>query len=172
MEAAVERPPPLKAIIRSHEEAFAQQGIGRHARPAYAAIHKKFETANDEAAIAGFKALLNLHYDPHPWDDLWRSIAAEHPFRDAWWEDRNLLPLLDRSCRSFEAIPIGERVTYRIPLVPNGRRFRAGHTIDLHLTTDDQSKDNPALLEFRHASVGTTSLNTVLSWRLLLRVLG
>ena len=77
------------------------------------------------------------------------------------------------SCRTFEAIPIGEKVTYRIPLVPNARRFRAGHTIRLHLTTDDQSKDSPALLEFRHASIGTTSFNTVLSSsRLLLPVLG
>jgi uncharacterized protein len=59
-------------------------------------IHKKFEMANGEAAIAGLKVLLKLHHDPHPWDDLWRSIAAEHPFRDAWWEERNLVPLLDR----------------------------------------------------------------------------
>jgi uncharacterized protein len=59
-------------------------------------IHKKFETANGEAAIASIKVLLKLHHDPHPWDDLWRAVAAEHPFRDAWWDDRNLLPLLDR----------------------------------------------------------------------------
>jgi hypothetical protein len=59
-------------------------------------IHRKFEHANGEAAIAGLKTLLNLHHDPHPWDDLWRAIVAEHPFRDAWWEDRNVLPLLDR----------------------------------------------------------------------------
>jgi hypothetical protein len=61
-----------------------------------AGIHTKFEMANGEAAIAGLKVLLKLHHDPHTWDDLWRAIAAEHPFRDAWWEDRNLLPLLDR----------------------------------------------------------------------------
>ena len=73
--------------------------------------------ANGEAAIAGLKVLLKLHHDPHPWDDLWRAIAAEHPFRDAWWEDRNLLPLLDRvevpvylgvtgrTCRSIFRIP-------------------------------------------------------------------
>ena len=52
--------------------------------------------ANCEAAIAGLKVLLNLPHEPHPWDDLWRAITAEHPFRDAWWEDRNLLSLLDR----------------------------------------------------------------------------
>ena len=336
------------------------------------AIHKKFEMANGEAAIAGLKVLLKLHHDPHPWDDLWRAIAAEHPFRDAWWEERNLLPLLDRvevpcyigcdwqnvplhlphtftayerltnskhvqvammgehglawpweslhiealawfdhwlkdqdtgildgphfryilpeaegwrttdtwpipeavhhayalradgslsedegeagsrtymnlgaglnrprasetdpppflqwttapmthdldligpielqleatctapdtafiavlqdldenenatnitagylraglrevdgaaskpgapflPCRSLEPVPIGEKVSYRIPLVPNARRFRAGHKLRLYLTTDDQNAEKPALLEFRHASVGTSS---------------
>jgi putative CocE/NonD family hydrolase len=60
------------------------------------AIHKKFEHANGEAAIAGLRVLLKFHHDPHPWDDLWRAIAVEHPFRDAWWEERNLQPLLDR----------------------------------------------------------------------------
>jgi uncharacterized protein len=350
-------------------------------------IHKKFEMANGEAAIAGLKVLLKLHHDPHPWDDLWRAIAVEHPFRDAWWEDRNLLPLLDRvevpvylgcdwqnvplhlphtftayerlrnskhlqvammgahglawpweslnieaiawfdqwlkgqdtgildgphfryllpeaegwrttdvwpirevvyhayalradgglsrdegqvgsrtymnlggglnrprasetdpppflqwtapplphdldligpielrldaictapdtafiavlqdvdkngnainvtagylraslrdvdeaaskhgapflPCRIFEPVPIEEKVSYRIPIVPNARRFRTGHQLRLYLTTDDQNADRPAFLEFRHASVGTSSFNTIFSSsRLLLPVL-
>jgi hypothetical protein len=75
-------------------------------------------------------------------------------------------------CRKFEAVPIGEKVSYRIPLVPNARRFRAGHKLRLSVTTDDQNADRPALLEFRHASIGTSSLNTVFSSsRLLLPVL-
>ena len=350
-------------------------------------IHKKFEKANGEAAIAGLKVLLKLHHDPYPWDDLWRAIAAEHPFRDAWWEDRNLLPLLERievpvymgcdwmnvplhlphtfrayerisnskhlrvammgehglawpweslhiealawfdqwlkgqdtgilegprfryvipeaegwrttdtwpipeakshtyalradgglgedegesgsrtymnlggglnrprpsetdppsfllwttpplthdldlvgpielqldaactapdtafiailedvdeegkaacitagelraglrqldevaskpgapvpPCISFVPVPIGERVTYRIPLVPSARHLRAGHKLRLWLTTDDQNTDIPAPLEFRHASIGTSSYNTVFSSsQLLLPVL-
>jgi predicted acyl esterase len=350
-------------------------------------IHKKFEMANGEAAIAGLKVLLKLHHDPHPWDDLWRAIAAEHPFRDAWWDDRNLLPLLNRvevpvylgcdwqnvplhlphtftayerlnnskhvqvammgehglawpweslhieaiawfdhwlkgqdtgildgprfryilpeaegwrtsnawpipesvhhayalrrdgnlsedegekgsrtylnlgaglnrprasetdppwflhwttpplphdldligpielqldatctapdtafiavlqdidengnaisvtagylraclrevdeaaskrgapflQCRTFEAVPVGEKVSYRIPIVPNARRFRVGHKLRLCLTTDDQNPNTPALLEFRHASIGTSSLNTIFSSsRLLLPIL-
>jgi predicted acyl esterase len=349
-------------------------------------IHKKFEHANGEAAIAGLKVLLKLHHDPHPWDDLWRAIVAEHPFHDEWWDDRNLLPLLERievpvymgcdwqnvplhlphtftglerlknskhvqvammgehglawpweslhiealawfdhwlkdqdtgilegprfryvlpeadgwhtsdawpipemqhrqyalradgnldehegvsgartymnlgaglnrprasetdppgflewstapqgrdldmigpieleleaactapdtafiavlqdvdehenavivtagylraglravdeaasgpgapslTCRVFEAVPVGQKVRYRIPLVPNARRFRAGHKIRLYLTSDDQGADKPAALEFRHASIGTSSLNTVFSTsRLLLPV--
>jgi predicted acyl esterase len=60
------------------------------------AIHKKFEHLNGEEAMTGLKALLKLHHDPHPWDDLWRAIVVEHPLRDAWWEDRNLMPLLDK----------------------------------------------------------------------------
>jgi len=66
-------------------------------------------------------------------------------------------------CNTFEAVPIGQTVTYHIPLVPNARRFKAGHKMRLYLTTDDQSKDVPAPLEFRHASVGTSSFNMVLS---------
>lgn len=342
------------------------------------AIHKKFETFNGEAAIAGLNVLLKLHHDPHPWDDLWRAIAAEHPLRDAWWEDRNLLPLLDRvkvpvylgcdwqnvplhlphtftalhkltssphvqvammgehglawpweslhvealawfdhwlkghdtgildgprfryvipeaegwrtsdawplpeareesfalradggmgidegepggrsymnlgaglfrsrtseadppsllswdtptfaddydiagpielqldaistapdtafiavlqdvdengkatdvtagylraglravaeaasqpgapllPCDRFDAVPIGELVRYRIPLVPNARRFKQGHRLRLVLTSDDQDKAKPAPLRFRHASIGTSSVNTIVS---------
>lgn len=66
-------------------------------------------------------------------------------------------------CRTPVAVPTGEDVTYRIPLVPNARRFRAGHRIRLVLTSDDQDPDTPAIMNFRHASVGTSSLNTVRS---------
>jgi predicted acyl esterase len=413
MEAAVERPPHLKAIMpiagtfdlyesATHHGLMSSGFItpflymigmtSGHTNKLWRSrlmdamrallltpgIHKKFEMANGEAAIAGLKVLLKLHHDPHPWDDLWRAIAAEHPFRDAWWEDRNLLPLLDRvevpvylgcdwqnlplhlphtftayerltnsahiqvammgehglawpweslhiealawfdhwlkgqetgildgpnvryvipeaegwrtsdiwpvpvamhqsyalradgvlgedegnsgsrtymnlggglnrprasetdppsfldwttaplahdvdvvgpielqldaactapdtafiaflqdvsddgnvtnitagylraglrkvdeeqskqtmpvlPCNIFEAVPIGQKVTYRIPLVSNARRFKVGHKIRLYLTTDDQNKDVPAPLEFRHASVGTSSFNSVFS---------
>jgi putative CocE/NonD family hydrolase len=422
MEAAVERPPHLKAIMpiagtfdlyesATHHGLMSSSFVtpflfmigmtSGHTNKLWRSklldamrallltpgIHKKFEHANGEAAIAGLEVLLKLHHDPHPWDDLWRAIAAVHPFRDAWWEDRNLLPLLDRievpvylgcdwqnvplhlphtftayerltnskhlqvammgehglawpweslhmealawfdhwlkgqdtgildgphfryilpeagewrttdawpipevahrayvlradarlsedegeagsrtymnlggglnrprasetdpplflqwtipplphdldlvgpielqldatctapdtafiavlqdvdenekainvtagylraslravdqapskpgtavlPCRTFEAVPIGEKVSYRIPLVPSARRFRAGHKLRLYLTSDDQSTERPALLEFRHASVGTSSFNTVFSSsRLLLPVL-
>jgi uncharacterized protein len=59
-------------------------------------LHKKFETMNGEAAMTGLSLLLKLHHDPHPWDDLWRAVTVEHPLRDAWWDDRNLLPLLEK----------------------------------------------------------------------------
>jgi predicted acyl esterase len=75
-------------------------------------------------------------------------------------------------CRMPLAVPIGEVVAYRIPLVPNARRFNAGHRIRLVLTSDDQDPETPAIMNFRHASVGTSSLNTVQSSsRLLLPVM-
>ncbi|WP_420078689.1 CocE/NonD family hydrolase [Streptomyces sp. JL4002] len=59
-------------------------------------LHKKFATMNGESSVTVLRAALKLHHDPHPWDDLWRAMAVEHPLRDAWWDERNLLPLLDR----------------------------------------------------------------------------
>ena len=350
------------------------------------AIHKKFSTMNGEAAMAGIKGLLKLQHAPHPWDDLWRACVVEHQARDGWWDDRNLLPLLDRvnvpvylgcdwdnvplhlpstfrayaalvssphvrvgmlgthglawpweslhiealawfdhwlkgrdtgilegppiryvmpgadgwrtadswppqaahlalalgadgtlaedegvggtrqlmssgaglnrdhpspvdpvpsltwtsrplehdldivgeielqldaistapdtawiailqdvdtsgavtevtagylraslravdesnsrlgapalPCRTFEAVPVGRPVQYRIPLVTNARRFRQGHRIQLVITSDDQNPETPAMLRFRHASVGTSSVNTISSSsRLMLPVL-
>ena len=75
-------------------------------------------------------------------------------------------------CRTSVAVPAGDVVHYRIPLVPNARRFAAGHSIRVVLFSDDQDSKTPAIMEFRHASVGTSSLNTILSSsRLLLPVL-
>ena len=58
-------------------------------------LHKKFEAMNGESSIGIMKAALRLHHDPHPWDDLWRAVAVEHQVRDDWWDDRNVLPLLE-----------------------------------------------------------------------------
>ena len=46
-------------------------------------------------------------------------------------------------CRTADAVPIGEDVEYRIPLVPNARRFATGHRIQLVLTSDDQDPTTP-----------------------------
>jgi predicted acyl esterase len=66
-------------------------------------------------------------------------------------------------CRVATAVPIGEAVEYRIPLVPNARRFVKGHRIQLVLASDDQDPEVPAIMNFRHASVGTSSMNTIRS---------
>lgn len=75
-------------------------------------------------------------------------------------------------CRNPVAVPIGQDVEYRIPLVANARRFGVGDRIRLTLLSDDQDPASPAIMNFRHASVGTSSINTVhSSSRLLLPVL-
>ena len=412
LEAAVERPPHLKAIFPVAVTADLYEAAVHHglfsasfvtpflsmmgltaarsdtfwrSRPLGLArwvlntkpLHQKFATMNGEAAVTMMRGLLKLPHDPHPWDDLWLDAAVRHPTRDAWWDDRNLLPLLEtidipvylgcdwqnvplhlpstfatfaaltnspcvrmgmlgeygltwpweslhiealawydhwlkgrdtgildgpavryvmpgaegwhsaeswppaRShrelalradggldldegaaggrefmvlgaglgrakaspidppstltwhseplaealdvvgdlelrlvarttsidtawivtlsdvapdgsstpvtagwlraslrevdeaasrpgapvlpCRQAVAVPIGEDVEYRIPLVPNARRFATGHRIALTLTSDDQNPDTPAIMNFRHASVGTSSVNTVRS---------
>ena len=75
-------------------------------------------------------------------------------------------------CRTAKPVPVGEDVVYRSPLVPNARRFAVGHRIRLVLTSDDQDPAAPVIMNFRHATVGTSSLNTVRSTsRLLLPVI-
>lgn len=64
-------------------------------------------------------------------------------------------------CREAEAFPVGAVVGYRIPLVGNARRFRAGHRVRLVLVSDDSDPPTPAIMGFRHAPVGTSSLSTV-----------
>lgn len=72
-------------------------------------------------------------------------------------------------CRRPQVVPIGEVVGYRIPLVPNARRFRPLHSIRLTVCSDDQPDEVPVIMGFRHAPVGTSSVNTIhSSSRLLL----
>lgn len=59
-------------------------------------LHKRFATMNGEAALAGVREVLKLHHPAIPWDELWNAAVVEHPFRDGWWQERNLLPLLER----------------------------------------------------------------------------
>ena len=65
--------------------------------------------------------------------------------------------------RSPELVPAAERVTYRIPLVPNARLYAAGHRVRLLVTSDDQNPAIPAIMRFRHPPSGTRSVTTVFS---------
>jgi predicted acyl esterase len=88
----------------------------------------------------------------------WRRTSVREVDESASRPDAPVL-----RCRTAEAVPPREPVNYRIPLVPNARRFAAGHCIRLVLTSDDQSKGAPAIMEFRHAAVGTRTTNTISS---------
>ena len=63
----------------------------------------------------------------------------------------------------FRAVPVNEPERYQVPLVGTAYRFRAGHRLRLILTSDDQDAKFPAMMTFRHASVGTSSLNRIAS---------
>ena len=79
-------------------------------------------------------------------------------------------PVLD--CTHAVAVPVGEPVSYRIPIVPNARRIAAGHRLRIVLASDDQPKGAPTLLGFTHTPIAQPSLNTVFSSsRLLLPIL-
>jgi uncharacterized protein len=131
LEAAVERPPHLKAIFPVAVSADLYEAATHHglmsssfvtpflsmagltsdrsdgfwrSLPVELArkvlhtppLHRKFATMNGEASITILRQMLKLPHDPHPWDDLWLDVAVKHPTRDAWWDERDLTPLLDR----------------------------------------------------------------------------
>ena len=74
-------------------------------------------------------------------------------------ESRRGRPVLP--CREPVAVPPGEIVRYRIPLVPNARRIARGHRLRLVVTSDDQGHSGPTVLGFTHTSVAQPSRNTV-----------
>ncbi len=79
-------------------------------------------------------------------------------------------PVLD--CREPIAVPPHQPVSYRIPIVANAHRFRAGHRIGLVITSDDQPATAPAVLGFRHTPVAPALLARIFSSsRLILPVL-
>ena len=97
----------------------------------------------------------------------WLRASLREVDEDASRTGAPMLP-----CRRPQAVPIGEPVDYRIPLVPNARRFAVGHRIQLMITSDDQPKAVPVFLGYRHPPVGTTTRNTIhATSRLLLPVL-
>jgi uncharacterized protein len=66
-------------------------------------------------------------------------------------------------CRTPVALPVGERVTYRIPLVANARRVERGHRLRLVIASADETGARPTVLGFTHTPVREASRNTVFS---------
>ena len=126
-------------------------------------LHKKFATMNGEASIGIMKAALKLHHDPHPWDDLWRSAAVEHPVRDDWWEERNLVPLLDKvtvpvylGC-DWENVPLHLPSTFpTLAALTSSPNVRVAMLGDFGLTWPWESLHVEALAWFDHWLKGPT----------------
>jgi len=75
-------------------------------------------------------------------------------------------------CRTTVSIPAGQRMHYRIPVVPNARRIAAGHRLRLVLASNDDTHKELAMLGFTHSTVREASVNTIYNTsRLLLPVL-
>ncbi len=57
-------------------------------------VHARVGQANGEGALATLRSALRGRYDAEPWDRLWERAAVEHPLRDAFWDERSVLPAL------------------------------------------------------------------------------
>ncbi len=93
-------------------------------------LHRKFATMNGESSVVVLREALKLHHDPHPWDDLWRAMAVEHPLHDEWWDERDLVPLLDRvEVPDLSGVRLAERApapAVDVPRVPGARQRARG----------------------------------------------
>ena len=98
------------------------------------------------------------HLAASPYPRQIQNIGAPFGFLDETASEPGAPSL---PCTSAEAVPINEPVSYRIPIIGTGYRFAADHRLRLILTGDDQDPKFPAEMSFRHASVGTSSLNRV-----------
>jgi putative CocE/NonD family hydrolase len=58
------------------------------------AVHARMQHLNGEAIVTVLKDVIHAHYPEHPFGDLWRALAVEHPLRDAFWEARDTRHLL------------------------------------------------------------------------------
>jgi predicted acyl esterase len=164
-------------------------GVGRRAEPGQAerdrsAIELTWDSARRPSALDVVGDIeLRLVASATAMDTAWmvtlQDVASDGTVTDvtAGWLRASLREVDEAAsrpgapvlrCRSAQAVPIGEDVEYRIPLVSNARRFKAGHRVRLVLTSNDQDPSTPAIMNFRHASVGTSSLNTIRSSSCLL----
>ena len=69
---------------------------------------------------------------------------------------RPVLPL-----REPRAVPVGEVVHYRIPMVPNARRIAPGHRLQLRIASADEGKDGLTVLGFTHTPLSQSTINTI-----------
>ena len=86
----------------------------------------------------------------------WLRAALRAVDEAASRPSRPVLPL-----REPQAVPTGEVVHYRIPMVPNARRIVPGHRLQLTIASADEGKDGPTMLDFTHTPVAQSSLNTI-----------
>jgi len=121
------------------------------------ALHRKFATMNGESSVVVLKEALKLHHDPHPWDDIWRAMAVEHPLRDEWWDARDLRPLLDRvevptylGC-DWQNVPLHLPSTFEARnALTNAPEVRVGMLGDYGLTWPWESLHVEALAWYDH----------------------
>lgn len=59
------------------------------------AIHAKLQNLNGEAIVTVLKNVIHARYPDDPCGRLWRAAAIEHPTHDAFWDARDMRPMLE-----------------------------------------------------------------------------
>ncbi len=113
----------------------------------------------------GFRYVLDRRpYDAPP-------VGEPHAITAGWLraafsavdEGRSVLGAPVPDCRTPRAAPVGQRATYRIPVVPNALRLPAGHRLRLVIASADETDKALTVLGFTHVVVREASRNTIYS---------
>jgi uncharacterized protein len=167
-------PPPGSREYMTLGTGLARADRGRKSDPP-SALYWESAPLRDPLDVAGnieLRLTATTTASDTAWIVMLRDIAPNGDITDitgGWLRAslRELDPAVSREgapvlpCRNPQPVPTGEPVDYRIPLVPAARRFAASHRIQLMITSDDQPKEIPVFLDYRHSPVGTNTRNTI-----------
>jgi predicted acyl esterase len=59
-------------------------------------VHGGIANLNGESTLSALGKLIPSHYERVPWDDILADVFTDHQTKDAYWAERNLIPLLRR----------------------------------------------------------------------------
>ena len=157
----------------------AASGEPANANPAELPAMLQWETLPTDADLAFAGNIeLTLEASITAFDTSWIAVlydvppAGEPEAITAGWlraafsavdETRSVRGAPVPDCRTPRAVPVGERVRYRIPVVPNARRVPAGHRLRLVIASADDAGKTPTVLGFTHVVVREASRNTIYS---------
>ncbi len=83
-------------VLAGHGDRLFRRGPSRLLRRILRipALHRRFERTGGAQIMKVLRLTSRFPFAEHPWTDLWQAMSVQHPTRDAWWDERDLTPLL------------------------------------------------------------------------------
>jgi predicted acyl esterase len=85
-------------VLSAHGDRLYRDGVSRLLRHVFGipAVHRRFTETGGDDALKALRLIARFGHADHPWNDLLEAVSTKHPARDAWWDERDLTPLLPK----------------------------------------------------------------------------